>query len=173
MLAAATLATGALAGGLGAAAASGAAGDVVAGSAFNQFPTPAGPGFGHVNIAAHSDPSGLDPRGEVHAHGTTGVPMGEFEVHGPVTCLRVDGNRAAVKYRFAEASGSAAPFQGGGVELFVEDNGEPRRGQPVDRTAITPPQPAAVFDTNADQCDDPNTAAYDTVTSGNYTVDDR
>jgi hypothetical protein len=30
-----------------------------------------------------------------------------------------------------------------------------------------------VFDTNATQCDDPNTATYDTVTSGNYVVVDR
>ena len=39
--------------------------------------------------------------------------MGEFEVQGPVTCLRVDGNKAAIKYRFKTATsvtptGSAA-----------------------------------------------------------------
>src|SRR5438045_7059031 len=99
--------------------------------------------------------------------------MGEFEVQGPVTCLRVDGNRAAIKYRFKRATGSAAPFQGGGVEVFVEDNGEARRGQPVDANAFQPPQPAGAFNTNASQCDDPNLAAYDTVTSGDYVVRDR
>jgi len=168
------LTVGALAGGFGAtAAASGGPGDLATGSAFNQFPTPAGPGFAPLNVAAHSGPTGLDPRGNVHAKGTTGFPNGEFEVQGPVTCLRVDGNKAAIKYRFSEATGSAAPFQGGGVEVFVEDNGEPRRGQPVDANAFQPPQPAGVFDTNASQCDDPNSATYDTVTSGNYTVKDR
>ena len=168
------LTVGALAGGFGAtAAAGGGPGDLATGSALNQFPTPSGPGFARLNVAAHSGPTGLDPRGNVHAKGTTGFPNGEFEVQGPVTCLRVDRNRAAIKYRFSEATGSAAPFQGGGVEVFVEDNGEPRRGQPVDANAFQPPQPAGVFDTNASQCDDPNSATYDTVTSGNYTVKDR
>jgi hypothetical protein len=99
--------------------------------------------------------------------------MGEFEVQGPVTCLRIDGNRAAIKYRFHTATGSAAPFKGGGVEIFVEDNGQPRGGHSVDANASLPPQPAGVFDANATQCDDPNTATYDTVTSGNYVVVDR
>jgi hypothetical protein len=165
---------GVLAGTFGATAASGPGpGDLATGSALNQFPSPVGPGAARLDVAAHSGPSGLNPRGNVHAKGTTGAAMGEFEVQGPVTCLRVDGNRAAIKYRFKRATGSAAPFQGGGVEVFVEDNGEPRGGQPVDANAFRPPQPAGVFDTNASQCDDPNTATYDTVTSGNYVVRDR
>jgi hypothetical protein len=173
-LAATTLTAGALVAGLGAAAAgAGGAGDLATGSALNQFPTPAGPGFARLSVAAHSDAGGLDPRGNVHARGTTGAPMGEFEVQGPVTCLRVDGNRATIKYRFSRATGSAAPFQGGGVEVFVEDNGEPRRGQSVDANAFRPPQPAGAFDSGAAQCDDPNSATYDTVTSGNYVVRDR
>ena len=165
------VAAGALWAGIGAAAAG--PGDLATGSASNQFPTPAGPGSARLDAAAHSGPSGLDPRGNVHAKGTAGTPMGEFEVQGPVTCLRVDGNHAAIKYRFRRATGSAAPFQGGGVEVFIEDNGEPRKGQPVDATAFGPPQPAGVFDANASQCDDPNTQPYDTVTSGNYEVRDR
>jgi hypothetical protein len=174
LLTAIALTGGALAGGLGtAAAAGGGPGDLATGSAVNQFPTAGGPGSARLSVAAHSDAGGLDPRGNVHAIGTTGAPMGDFEVQGPVTCLRVDGNRAAIKYRFKRATGSAAPFQGGGVEVFVEDNGEPRRGQPVDANAFQPPQPAGAFDANANQCDDPNTAAYDTVTSGNYVVRDR
>jgi hypothetical protein len=172
-LTAVTLSAGALACGLGlTAAANGASGDVASGSAVNQFPTPTGPGFARLDVAAQSDASGLDPEGHVHAKGTTGVPGGEFNVEGPVTCLRVDRNRAAIKYRFSQASGSAAPFEGGGVEVFVEDNGEPRQGNPVDANAFRPPQPAVVFDLTATQCDDPNSATYDTVTSGNYTVRD-
>jgi hypothetical protein len=174
LLTAVALTAGALAGNLGpAAAAYGASGDVASGSAVNQFPTPAGPGFAQLDVNAQSDPAGLDPQGTVHATGTSGAPMGDFEVQGPVTCLRVDGNKAAIKYRFSQASGSAAPFQGGGVEVFVEDNGKPRQGQPVDANAFRPPQPAGVFDLTATQCDDPNTASYDTVTSGDYTVRDR
>jgi hypothetical protein len=169
------LTAGALAGGLGAAAAAGGGtGDHATGSAVNQFPTPAGPGFAELSVSADSDPSGLNPQGTVHATGTTGAPMGDFDVQGPVTCLRVEGNKAAIKYRFTQASGSAAPFQGGGVEVFVEDNGKPRRGQPpVDANANNPPEVAGVFDLNAAKCDDPNKPTYDTVTSGDYTVRDR
>ena len=170
-LTAVTLSAGALAGGVGlTAAANGASGDSANGSAVNQFPTPAGPGFAQLDVKARSDPSGLNPQGTVHAKGTSGAPGGEFEVRGPVTCLRVDGNRAAIKYRFSQASGSAAPFKGGGVEVFVEDNGKP--GHPGDANASGPPQTEGVFDANATQCDDPNTANYDTVTSGDYTVID-
>ena len=172
-LAATTLAAGALVAGLGTGAAgAGSAGDLATGSALNQFPTPLGPGFARLNVAAHSDADGTNPRGNVHAKGTIGIPGGEFEVQGPVTCLRVEGNRAAIKYRFRTATGSAAPYQGGGVEVFVEDNGEPRRGQPVDRNAFQFPQFAGQFDTNAANCDDPDNATYDTVTSGNYVVRD-
>jgi hypothetical protein len=171
-LTAVALTAGALAGGLGAAAANGASGDVADGSAVNQFPTPAGPGFAQLDVAARSDAGGLHPRGNVHAEGTSGAPGGDFKVSGPVTCLRVDGNRAAIKYRFSQASGSAAPFKGGGVEVFVEDNGQPSEGHPVDANAFQPPEIAGVFDVSASQCDDPNTASYDTVTSGDYTVTD-
>jgi hypothetical protein len=148
----------------------GSKGDRATGAATNQYPTPAGPGQSKLGVFARSGPGGLDPRGIVRAQGTTGTPMGEFKVSGAVTCLRVDGNRAAIKYRFDKATGSAAPFQGGGVEVFVEDNGHARKGQPVDRNAFEPPQPAGAFDAAAAQCDDPNTAPYDTVTSGDYSV---
>ena len=104
------------------------------------------------------------------ASGTTGVPMGEFAVSGPVTCLRVSGNKASIKYRFDQASGSAAQFKGGGVEIFVEDNGKPQNGQPVDAATFDPPQPASAFDATASQCDDPTIAAYNKVESGDYTI---
>ena len=147
--------------------------DFAVGSTVNQFPTPAGPGFARLSVSAHSNADGTRPLGHVRARGTTGAPGGEFKVSGPVTCLRVDGNRAAIKYRFAHATGSAAPFEGGGVEVFVEDNGPPRGGHAVDANAFRPPEPAGVFDAGAAQCDDPNTATYDTVTSGDYVVRDR
>jgi hypothetical protein len=160
---------------LAAAGTSGAASghDLAVGSAVNQFPTPAGPGFARLSVSAHSDADGSRPFGHVRAHGTTGAPSGDFKVSGPVTCLRVDGNRAAIKYRFAHATGSAAPFKGGGVEVFVEDNGPPQGGHSVDANAAQPPEAAGVFDLTATQCDDPNTATYDGVTSGDYVVRDR
>lgn len=148
-------------------------GDVVVGSAVAPYPSAAGPGFSRLSVSAHSDATGLDPRGHVRARGTTGAPMGEFEVSGPVTCLRVEGNRAAVKYRFSQASGSAATFKGGGVEIFITDNGPPRDGQPADEVGFLSPQPKGVFDADASRCDDPNTVNYEKVTSGDYTVRDR
>jgi hypothetical protein len=172
---AATLAmTAAVAGGAVASSAAGdGTGDLAIGSAVNQFPTPAGPGFARLSVRARSGPAGEDPRGHVKGVGTSGTPMGTFEVSGPVTCLRVEGNRAAIKYRFDQASGSAAPFKGGGVEVFVDDNGKPRQGQPVDASAAGAPQPAGAFGAAATQCDDPNLAPYDTVQSGDYAVKDR
>jgi hypothetical protein len=162
-----------LGGGLAGASVRDAPGNVhVAGSATNEYPGPVGPGSARLDVAASAGPSGNGPLGEVHARGTTGGPMGDFAVQGPVTCVRIDGNRAAIKYRFASASGSAAPFAGGGVEVFIEDNGPPGAGT-RDANAFDPPQPAGVFDLAATQCDDPNGAAYDAVRSGNYTVSDR
>ena len=148
-------------------------GDLAFGTAVNQFPTPAGPGSDQLSVSARSGPAGENPRGNVHAVGTSGAPGGEFEVSGPVTCLRVEGNKAAIKYRFDQASGSAAPFLGGGVEVFVEDNGKPRDNRPVDANAAGSPQAAGEFDVAATQCDDPNLAPYDTVQSGDYIVKDR
>jgi hypothetical protein len=86
-----------------------------------------------------------------------------FEVEGPVTCLRVEGNRAAIKYRFAKASGIAEPFKGGGVEVFIEPNANASGG----------PQTAAEFNPAATQCDDPNMVTFSPLRSGAYTVIDR
>lgn len=142
----------------------------VTGTARSAYPTPAGPGYSDLTVSAHSGLSGQDPGGNVTVNGTSGTPMGEFSASGAVTCVRVSGNKVAIKYRFTQASGQAAMFQGGGVEIFIEDNGKPRGGQPVDATAFDPPQTAGTFDPTASQCDDPNTAAYNKVESGDYTL---
>jgi hypothetical protein len=102
-----------------------------------------------------------------------GTDATSFFVRGEVTCVKVSGTRAAIKYRFRRAEGSAEPFRDGGVQIFIEDNGEPSDGQPVDATANDPPQTAEAFSTNAHECDDPNLKTYDGVTSGDYTVRDR
>jgi hypothetical protein len=134
---------------LGAAAAFAAthhSGYSVTGSARNAYPSPAGPGYSVLSVSASSGLMGQNPRGTVTAQGTSGAPvMGPFAVSGPVTCVRVSGNRVAIKYRFTKASGGAAEFQGGGVEVFIEDNGRPQNGQPVDAAAFDPPQSAATF----------------------------
>ncbi len=146
------------------------AGYSVSGLARSAYPTPAGPGYSVLSIAARSGLSGQNPDGYVTVKGDTGLPMGAFTAGGAVTCLRVSGNKAAIKYRFARATGAAAAFRGGGVEVFVQDNGEPHGGQPADASASNPPQPAGAFDATASQCDDPNIADYNRVRSGDYTV---
>lgn len=146
------------------------AGYSVIGSARGAYPSPAGPGYSVLDILAHSGLAGQNPGGSVSVQGDIGIPMGAFTAGGAVTCVRVSGNKVAIKYRFAYATGSAAPFAGGGVEVFVQDNGRSHDGRSVDATAFEPPQPVGVFDATASQCDDPNVAAYSQVQSGDYTL---
>ena len=144
--------------------------DVVAGSAVNGFPDPVtGPGSTRLTVeGARSGPAGENPSGFVNAVGSFGSPMTAFELEGPVTCLRVEGNKAAIKYRFAKATGVAAGFKGGGIEVFIEDNSP----QP-DANAAGEPQTEAVFNAAATHCDDPNMATFSPVREGGYTVADR
>ena len=172
-LIAAALALGAAVGGgvvASSAAAEGTPGDLVAGSAVNGFPNPVtGPGSTRLTVeGARSGPAGENPSGFVNAVGSFGSPMTAFELEGPVTCLRVEGNKAAIKYRFVKATGVAEPFKGGGIEVFVEDNAP----QP-DANASGAPQMAEEFNKAATQCDDPNLATFSPVREGGYTVADR
>jgi hypothetical protein len=165
-LMAAALALAAAVGGVVASSASaeGTSGDLVAGSAVNGFPNPAtGPGSDRLSVeGARSGPAGENPSGFVNDVATFGTTVA-FEVEGPVTCLRVEGNKAAIKYRFARATGLAESFKGGGVEVFIEPNGN----------AAGMPQTEAAFNAGATQCDDPNMATFSPVHSGGYTVIDR
>lgn len=94
-----------------------------------------------------------------------------------MTCLRVEpqldgtGTTASIKYRFAKTSGATAPQVGGGVEVFIEDNGKPASGQPVDGNGTGPPLSPEAFDaSNPESCDDPNVAGqpYNPVDTGDY-----
>ena len=139
------------------------------GSGSNQFLVAIGQA--RLSVAAHLDQLGR-PNGHVHAEGEPDGP-GPFEpfaLEGEVTCIRVTGNKAAIKYRFKHAEGSAAPFEGGGVQIFLEDNGDPRNGVAVDKSAFDPPQFAGQFDVLAAQCDDPTLKGYDQIESGNFVV---
>lgn len=139
--------------------------DFAVGAAKNTFATGTP---NHLMVSAHGAEAAAT--GHVRAKGDL---AGEFTLEGEVTCLRVEGNRAAIKYRFKHATGSAEPLEGGGVQVFIEDNGEPRDGQPVDRNTFDPPQPAGLFDLNATLCSDPTLRPdYDPVDSGDYTVHD-
>jgi hypothetical protein len=132
-------------------------------------------GEASFKVRASSDPLGGRAAGYVTSSGDPdGIgPLEPFTAAGRVTCLRVDGNRATLKWRLDKATGSATPFKGGGVQSFVEDNGRTRGGQPLDRAVTDPPQPAASFLPAARQCDDPNArATYDRLEEGDVRVRD-
>ena len=136
--------------------------DFATGSAKNVLFDVGGP----VQLAVSAHGTGADVTGHVRGTGDFG---GEFRVAGHVTCVRVDGNRASIKYRFDQARGSLEDFEGGGVQVFVEDNRAP--DQP-DGNSTDFPEPPGVFDAlgRDQQCDDPNTRPYNPVDSGNYVV---
>jgi hypothetical protein len=126
--------------------------DFAVGSGKNTFFMFGGPA--HLMVAAHGNP-GEEPTGHVRAKGDVdgdGPVFEEFKLEGEVTCLRVEDNQAAIKYRFKHATGFPPPFEGGGVQIFLEDNRA--RGMP-DGTTFDFPQPFPVFDATASLCDDP------------------
>jgi hypothetical protein len=89
----------------------------------------------HVEIAAFSDVGGANPRGHGEQQGA--LPSEEINDGGPVACLRVHGNQAVVVWRLrTTVTDPALPgFVGEFGAVFVEDNGNPVGGQPVDRMA--------------------------------------
>jgi hypothetical protein len=142
-------------------------GDTAIGAGTTVFPTPAlGVFSAAVSFSAHSDAGGGHPGGYFRARGTLGIP---FAFAGPVTCLRVPGNHATLKYRFDSASPAA--LQGGGIEVFLEDNGAPASGTP-DRTFFGPPEPKLLFDASGPGNCDPPLPTLFTVQSGGFTIHD-
>ena len=151
--------------------------DFAAGSAKNMFlevtPYPA-----HLRVSAHGidaelpDIDGLFGATDVSGHvvGSGELPNGEFAVQGHVTCLRVVGNRATIKYRFEKTRGPGAPSPGFGVQVFIEDNGPASSATP-DGNATDAPLPPAVFDPQADVCELPR-GPFNPVDAGNYVVHD-
>ena len=147
-------------------AAAGASRSSVTGSGTGHFLETNGPFSLSVNGR------GEGPLAQGYVRGS-GVYVDAFEVEGPITCMRVEGNRASIKYRFKRASGPGAPPQGGGVQVYIEDNGRPQAGRPVDRVATEPPQPPGVFDAAAGVCTDPTlNPAWTPLESGDYDVRD-
>jgi hypothetical protein len=138
-----------------------------------------------LEVSAHRL-SELEVTGHVRGSGDLNGDLagGDFQVVGHVTCLRVEpkpaaevlltgpGARAAIKYVVDNSSGPMAPPVGWVTEVFVEDNGNPQNGHPVDANSTLLPEPPQVSD--AKQCDDPNVAGqpYNPVDQGDYRVYD-
>ena len=128
----------------------------------------------HLAVSAHRR-SPTEVSGHVNGSGDLG--FGDFKVHGHVTCLRVEpkleggGLRASIKYRFDKTSGSAAPPENGGVEVYIEDNDEGPDGNgtgpPMDETAFEASDPESCSDPNL-----PPAQPYNPVDSGNYVLRD-
>lgn len=131
-------------------------------------------GHGKLKVDAFSSADGSNPGGKVRAQATIVTGQGtEAKVRGKVTCVRIDGHRATIKYRFDKAQGSLAAFEGGGIEVFIDDRGKAKRGRPVDRVGFMSPMPKGVFQLTEDQCDPPSLGAYLDITKGDFTIKDK
>jgi hypothetical protein len=101
-------------------------------------------------------------------------PLPPFMLNGPVTCLTVIGNRASFFYEFKHAEPSF--LEGGGIQVYVEDNGRPGNGQVLDGTAfdspIPGPGPGLPPLEGPTVCPPPRLTGYDQMESGNLIVHD-
>jgi hypothetical protein len=123
-----------------------------------------------ISFAAESPPvtGSFHARGDIDDEG----PIAPFAFEGEVTCLLVDDHQASLKYVIENAQGSGEGFEGQIVQIFIEDNGEPAGGEPVDRAAFRFPQigDPVIFPT---LCELPIAGAtYDRIESGDFTVHD-
>lgn len=133
-----------------------------------------------LSLSAHSAADGTGPRGHAESRTLTGgtpLPTGNPDLDaalgmrssfgGAVTCLRVSGNTAVVKYRFDRADPAA--LRGGGIEVFITDGGVGRN----DTVGFLPPQDAATFQASDPSRCDPFVGSPLQVRTGNYKIIDR
>ncbi|MGH2744268.1 MAG: hypothetical protein ACRDN8_17660 [Thermoleophilaceae bacterium] len=95
-----------------------------------------GRSINHFALHARSGPLGEDPKGRGHFHDNTdkdGTVKGA-RFGGPITCLRVDGNRAVLVLDFRNVKNQ--PDSRTAVLVFVEDNGTLPGPQSPDRIAV-------------------------------------
>ena len=125
-----------------------------------------------IGLSAQSAADGSDPSGFVSARSRPegGFPV-PFRFGGEVTCLAVDGNRASIKYRFYHADDPL--LVGGGIQIFVEDNGVPEDGHSVDQTGFLPPMTQAAFEASQPSvCVPPQAGNYAPSEDGDIVVHD-
>lgn len=133
-----------------------------------------------LTISASSGPNGERPVGEARTDGRFGgspfdagdalfsaAPAVPFSFSGKVTCLRVSGNKAVVKYGFEE-SADPAVLKDGGIEVFITDNGVGRN----DTIGFLPPQDAVTWQlTDPTRCDPLDLSPFQ-VRTGDFQVID-
>ena len=81
-----------------------------------------------IAFSAHQGPDG-DAKGHVVLKNKQDATRGETQGH--VTCVEAVGNVATIVYQVDKSDGNVAEV-GQYRKVRVEDNGEPRKGQPVD-----------------------------------------
>jgi hypothetical protein len=88
-----------------------------------------------LEFGAISDVGGTDPHG--HAEGQFTLFTSSFNDGGPIVCVTVLGHRAVLLWKLREPvtvpelPGVVFPYGG----AYIEDNGPPAQGEPVDRVA--------------------------------------
>lgn len=87
----------------------------------------------YFGVAGKSGPNGENPQG---LYAMSGAECGVSFVSS-MDCLRVEGNRASMLARFTKTRFRKPTYEGGGVRVFFEDNGNPYRGVSSDRIRIT------------------------------------
>lgn len=157
-----------------------AIGAPAAGSNSNQWGlTGSGTGTGlvagdHVMIGAHSDIGGTNVRGHAEATGQLNGQGQRYNLGGELICLSVAGNKALAVWQLREpvVAPGFPEFDWEGV--YVEDNGEPVGGQPVDRMVdfVLTEQGRDSFCTTS-AADFAFAALAQPIGSGNFVVSDR
>jgi hypothetical protein len=129
-------------------------------------------GFFQIGFSAQSAADGSDPTGFVSARSRPngGWPV-PFRFGGEVTCLDVEGNQASIKYRFDHADNPA--LVGGGIQIFVQDNGQPQDGDSSDLTGFLAPMNEAAFEASRPSyCVPPEAGNYTPSEEGDIVVHD-
>jgi hypothetical protein len=142
-------------------------------------------GVQRVDFAASGGPTTFDPIGGFGGDAITGhfraggafdqEGLSAFQQEGPVTCLVVDGNHARLVY----PNKNATPESNEELEvlIFLEDNGPPVNGQPMDKLGfVLLPDETPADDPPSEQDSEcalsSTTPALFTLQKGNFTIHD-
>jgi hypothetical protein len=129
-----------------------------------QLPAP--PGIPTNNFSHNAKGDLFDADGRIHFH----ERGGEFKINGDVLCVRAEGNRASILYEDAAGTRPARTTAGG--VIYVEDNGQPLGGQPVDRENNNRLTRQQLDQQLGNGCPDPSNAVTYPLRNGNLTVHD-
>jgi hypothetical protein len=129
-----------------------------------QLPSP--PGVPTNNFGHNAKGDQFAAFGRIHFQERGGA----FRINGDVLCVRAEGNVASILYE-DEKGTRPARNDAGGV-IFVQDNGEPMGGVPVDRENNFRQTRAQLDQQLAQGCPDPRNQVTFPLRNGNITVHD-